>query len=507
VVVDDAARKAELRHRYCAAAKFSYFFEEIFWPVIEPTTPLHLCDAHQFVLESLQCWATGSETGEIPRFADGDLTIISPEGYPQNLTVQVAPRFGKSNICTIALPCWIWLWYPSARFLFASFSVSLSTDHAKKRRKLLQSEQYQRIRDVPLVNADPRNLENKYGGVLVNAAKDSSTGKGCDYLILDDLASASATTVEIANSVYSYKHGLKSRLNSSARGRKLNISQRVSAGDVVATCLLEGWHQIKFEMQATKDLRLLTPITRTELHIPTGRILNPARDSQEFVDSLKKDKELWTTQYQNSPAPPEGLLYKLDQFLPSTEVAPEFILVSVDSANSSSDTSAYWAVTVWALAADGTVTLLQVIRQRWDYATGRAGLSEVLTSWQPHYCLIENKSSGQSLLSELQTGTLFLPHSTKLVPINPRGSKADRARLSLSMHPIQYVEGDWTVDFFEEILQFPRSATQDQVDSVSQLLNWLRGLKLEALTGTQLHLISKGESLESDIIRLYRALR
>jgi phage terminase large subunit-like protein len=100
-----------------------------------------------------------------------------------------------------------------------------------------------------------------------------------------------------------------------------------------------------------------------------------------------------------------------------------------------------------------------------------------------------------------------LSPSTKLIPINPRGSKADRARLSLSMHPIQYIEGDWTVDFFEEVLQFPRSATQDQVDSVSQVLNWLRGLKLEALTGTQLHLISKGESLESDIIRLYRTLK
>jgi hypothetical protein len=81
-------------------------------------------------------------------------------GEIKKLLVNIPPRHSKSNMCSIALPSWVWAQdddpddgnyrdYPAAlvgpktKFLFLSYSNGLSLDHSRQTRKLIGSDWYQ----------------------------------------------------------------------------------------------------------------------------------------------------------------------------------------------------------------------------------------------------------------------------------------------------------------------------------------------------------------------------
>lgn len=65
------------------------------------------------------------------------------QGQIRRLIVNEAPKHTKSALCTIFWPVWIWLKKPSLRFMFTSYSSTLSTQHSIKRRQLIESEWFQ----------------------------------------------------------------------------------------------------------------------------------------------------------------------------------------------------------------------------------------------------------------------------------------------------------------------------------------------------------------------------
>ena len=76
------------------------------WHVVEPATPV-LWNWHFDVLcEYLEAVA-----------ADDGIT---------RLIINLPPRFGKSLLASVLWPAWVWIKQPSTRWLFASYSASLS---------------------------------------------------------------------------------------------------------------------------------------------------------------------------------------------------------------------------------------------------------------------------------------------------------------------------------------------------------------------------------------------
>lgn len=92
--------------------------------------------------------------------------------------------------------------------------------------------------------------------------------------------------------------------------------------------------------------------------------------------------------------------------------------------------------------------------------------------YNPTHVVVEDKGSGIGLIQEFEND-----RSVRLIGFTPEGDKT--TRLSNQCGKIEGgrvhipERAHWLGDFMNEMLGFPRSRHDDQVDSVSQFLSWL----------------------------------
>lgn len=117
--------------------------------------------------------------------------------------------------------------------------------------------------------------------------------------------------------------------------------------------------------------------------------------------------------------------------------------------------------------------LLHVLIGRMEYPELKKTLIRHAGDWGADAVLIEDKASGQSLLQDVRRETA-LP----LIAVEPEGDKLTRAlavsplieagRVRLPKH------APWLTEFEGELMHFPHGVHDDQVDAMTQYLNWVR---------------------------------
>ncbi len=109
-------------------------------------------------------------------------------GEIRNLMINVPPRSGKTNICSVAFPAWCWIREPSQKFIFGSYAYSLALDASIKCRQLIKSTWYQnRWGEKVSISAD-RDTKDYYvtgaGGERIITSVDALlTGRGADIFV------------------------------------------------------------------------------------------------------------------------------------------------------------------------------------------------------------------------------------------------------------------------------------------------------------------------------------
>lgn len=135
----------------------------------------------------------------------------------------------------------------------------------------------------------------------------------------------------------------------------------------------------------------------------------------------------------------------------------------------------YSVCTIWGV--DGqSYCLLDVFRERLEYPDLKRMAIQLAESWQPNAILIEDKASGQMLLQDMRREGRF-----PVIPIRPVQDKVTRfagvtplfeaGRVFLPHHGQGH---PWLAEYEAELLGFPNTRHDDQVDSTSQFLNWMR---------------------------------
>jgi predicted phage terminase large subunit-like protein len=119
--------------------------------------------------------------------------------------------------------------------------------------------------------------------------------------------------------------------------------------------------------------------------------------------------------------------------------------------------------------------LLDVFRRRCQFHEVRKRLINLAREYKPTTILIERAGPGLHLLQELIRNEIAgVPQP---IGITPKGDKAVRMEAAAAKIEAGQVhlpkEAPWLADFMSEMLAFPRSKYDDQVDSVSQFLNWV----------------------------------
>jgi predicted phage terminase large subunit-like protein len=185
---------------------------------------------------------------------------------------------------------------------------------------------------------------------------------------------------------------------------------------------------------------------------------------------------MFSAQYQQRPVPLEGNLIRREWFryydhLP--QASAKRVVQSWDIAMMTGDANDYSVCTTWWIIKSDYY-LVDVFRGRLQYPDLRRRVANLAATHEATTILIENAGPGMALLQDLWRN--LPPGLPRPLGRKPEGSKADRMVAQSAKIEAGHVhlpkEAVWLDTFLHELLAFPTGRHDDQVDSVSQFLQW-----------------------------------
>lgn len=448
-----------LRVQFDAASRrhFRLFLRRVMASVA-PSTPYQ----HNWHVDAISSYLTAYERGEVRR-----------------LIINLPPRMLKSTIVSVAWPAWLLGHDPARRILAASYAQSLALKHSADCRAVMEAQWYQRIFPRSGI-ADGENTRGRFATIRRGYRRAVSVGgavigDGGNYLIIDDplnaLAAHSHNQREAVNQWF--EHSWATRLDDKQRGVMVLVMQRLHAEDLSGYLLSKGgWEHLCLPAIAPTVMQVKAPgymRVRQE-----GEALFTAREPLTVLEQLKADVGAanFAAQYQQVPIKRAGAMVKPEWFTRYSERPEGTVTQSWDTgfkAGAANDASACATF----LTHEGKHYLIDMLVLRQEYPALKRSIVNHAARFKPDVILIEDKASGQSLLQDLKRET-ELP----LMGVQPSGDKLARLmRVTPLMEAGKLVlpaYAAWLADFELEFFTFPDGAHDDQVDAVSQYLNWLR---------------------------------
>lgn len=401
----------------------------------------------------------------------------------RRLVISVAPRSLKSISASVAFPAWLLGRDPTKQIVCLSYAQDLAIKNANQCRTVMNAPWYRSAFPGTAISRS-KNTETEFettrggfrfstsvGGVL--------TGRGGDIVIIDDPLKPQEAMSETARTNVNdwFDRTVHSRLNRQVDGAIIIVMQRLHVDDLAGHVLARGgWEHLVLPAIAEMDQAI--PIGRGRLHHRrVGDVLDPARQPRWVLEQLQRDIPAFdfAAQYQQSPVPPKGNMFdtaaaqRYEGDLGAE--AGDVIVQSWDTATKPGELNDASVCTTW-LARRGAYYLADVFRARLGYPDLRRAVIDLHGRWRPEVVLIEDKSSGQSLIQDLVSDRVWAS------PIQPEGDKVMRAHTATWPFQAGRVvlprTAPWLGEFEAELRAFPNGKHDDQVDSVSQFLNWAR---------------------------------
>ena len=336
---------------------------------------------------------------------------------------------------------------------------------------------------VTLVQDTENEVRTSRGGKrLATSVGGSMTGLGADYIILDDPMKADDAMLSTARNAVDdwYRNTVLSRLNNQRTGVIILVMQRLHVDDLVGRILQnEGQHWVHLNLPAIAEVPACIPLSANYSHQrQVGDLLHPGRDTHESLHRLKKSmgEMAFSAQYQQRPVPEQGNLLKWNWFNVYDHVAygPDGEVVqSWDTAFKAGSDNDYSVCTTW-LVKGNKYYLQDVFRERLDYPRLRREITHRAKRFGANVVLIEDMASGQALIADIR----YDRDGIRVIAVAPKGDKHDRChQASLLVEAGQVYlprQATWMGEFQNELMAFPASTHDDQVDSFSQFLLWIR---------------------------------
>lgn len=414
-------------------------------------------------------------------------------GENPRLIVNIPPRNLKSICVSVALPAFVLGHDPTKRILCVSYSIDLAAKHSRDCRAVMESDWYKNLFPQTRINRS-KNTELEFettarGSRLATSVGGTLTGRGGNLIIIDDPLKPEDAQSESRRSAVNgwYDSTLSSRLDQKTDGSIVIVMQRLHCDDLVGHVLERdpsGWQVLS--LPAIAEMPALIDLGHGAFHRrEIGDVLHPEREPRSVLDRIKLQQTSLTfsAQYQQMPVPPGGALVRRDWFR-SYAKAPDrqggdIVVQSWDTASRINDSNDWSVCTTWHIR-DDQYFLLDVLRERLEYPDLRRKILSHAKLFPTEFVLMEDAGSGLHLIQDLnREGSMWI------TPIRPVGEKI--VRLQAATVPIEGrrvwipESADWLEDFIIEVLAFPNGRFDDQVDSVSQFLNWARDRNGEIL--------------------------
>lgn len=404
------------------------------------------------------------------------------------LIINMPPRSLKSVCVSVAWPAWILGHDPQSRIIASSYAASLSIKHSLDCRLLISDPWYKRVfPEVKLMrdqNEKHKFMTSERGFRMASSVGASVVGEGGNFLIIDDpISPAQAMNENWRKHVNNwFDHTFSTRLDNKKTGVIVLVMQRLHSEDLSGYLLAKGgWEHLCLPAVA------IHPQNHSFGNVikfrGAGELLHPDRENLLLIERAKIElgSSAFAAQYQQQPQPDEGGMVKkswLARYM-NLPVAAHNVVQSWDTAIKSGarhDAS----VCLTFVEADGRSYLRDARVMRLEYPDLKQVFYTLACEYKPDMILLEDKASGQQLLQDARRET-HLP----LLGIRPKSDKVTRfAAVSAMIEAGKLVlpeQAPWLADFEAELFSFPDSPHDDQIDALTQYLDWKRSRIWEKL--------------------------
>lgn len=395
-------------------------------------------------------------------------------GLIKRLMIFMPPRMGKSLSTTEIFPPWYLGRHPERSVITASYNQEFVEGFGRKVRNYVADPRTRSVFPELQMSEDSQSakrFDTTSGGSYFAVGRGGAiTGRGGHLILIDD---------PIKDMEEARSEAVRRELHDWYSSVVYTRRQPDTAIVVVQTRWhfddLAGW-LLREHPEENWDVLNLPAIAEVdEGWRKPGDPLWPEKFGLEELEATRRilGTAQWSALYMQRPVPEEGAIFKLEWWERYDEL-PEFsqIILSADTAFKAGAVNDCSVITVWGVAKNGFY-LLHVWRARAEFPQLKRQLEALGVQWNANAVLIEDKASGQSLIQELRQNTRL--------PILPVKVDTDKVSRAHAVSPLVEAgkaflpkAAPWLAEFLDELSTFPAGAHDDQVDSLTQALNYLR---------------------------------
>lgn len=430
-------------------------------------------------------------------------------GENNRLIINIPPRYMKSIICSVALPAFILGKFPAETIVCVSYADELAKKLAVDCRRVMESAWYHRIFPNTRLAANRREIMDfettRGGGRYSSTVGGTLTGRGGNWIIIDDpIKPADANSDLIRNKVNEwYGSTLYSRLNDKKNGKILLIMQRTHEQDLTGYLVESkaGFKHIVIPLLAIREEHWVWErcvdgvVRRFYQNRSVGEPLHSRREGIMEIERVKQamGRIAFASQCQQDPLAQGGNFVKwhwfkrysweeLEQSVYRGEFSILQMMFSWDLAIKRGKENDY-SVCICALRTDKGWYLLDVKRWKLElpelvkagyaYMEEKRLLFKRLRYGLSFKILVEEAGCGIGFLQEMQRRY----SRSVIIPVKPTEDKETRLQnvtpaLEAGRCLLPENGAVWEADFKHEVLGFPNTKHDDQVDALSQLLSY-----------------------------------
>lgn len=396
------------------------------------------------------------------------------------LILQAPPQHGKSELVSRLFPAYAFGRRASLRLAACSYAADLARDMNRDVQRIMMDERYAQV--FPDASLNPKRVVTMEGLALRNSDRfdimgtrgyyvcagvgGPLTGKSVDIGIIDD----PIKNEEEARSA-AVKRGIEGWYNTVFLTRLSKKSGHIIMATSWATDDLAGTvakrnaraRHLKFPAIDAAGKALVPDLHPLDKLLETKASLSPAQ---------------WSALYQQSPVLEGGNIF-LEEWIrrwrPDTlperfdEVIQSWDMTFKDTRGADFVVGQYWG------RKGPDYYLLDQTRARMSFTATKDAVRAMCILYPATLgVLVEDKANGPAVMDDLKD------EISGLVPVEPDGSKVARAYAVTPLWRAGNVfipedsAAPWVRDFVEELISFPAGAHDDQVDSMTQALRFLK---------------------------------
>lgn len=401
------------------------------------------------------------------------------------LIVTFPPRHGKSELTSRRFPAWLVGRDPYRHVMFATYNQPFSEDYGRAVRGIIQSNSYKTVfpgTSLAKGSAAADRLVTEEGGMMAFVGRGgSSTGRGADFLIIDDPlkdraeANSAATREELWDW---YNDTMSTRLMSDT-GAIVIIQTRWHEDDLVGRLTDPTNPKYNAEEAATWKIIDIPAIAGDDdaLGREPGAALWPEKFGLPYLESFKRRNPVgFSALYQQKPTPEDGDFFKADMLAPYRQ--PDLpknlrIYAASDHAVGIKQTNDYTCLLIVGVDEWSNVWLVDCWWKREKSDVVVDAMIELMRKWKPLIWWAESghisKSIGPFLFKRMREEKVYCSIREQ-VPAQDKVTRAQSIAGRMSMGMVRFpLHAPWHERAKQECLKFPQGRHDDFVDALAHI--------------------------------------